>query len=299
MSNDNDDSGQAGNLFEWIEEAGKTLDDLAKHGAAMGETLSETNFSQIDFSQIDFPKIPPHLVTAPLSFLQEERWKSLLAKTAEMLAKAPERHRKAASYLIKRSWYMPGYFHPGDAYRIVQLSEAGRHEEVEQLMVSTMQDCYPYAKNDILDSFPERRHLLEAAFWAHEEEKYALSIPLLLAQADGAHEDVMRTAIYSSDSNRLKNNLIKKIEARGNQSAKDSFLYLMLLPLTEEDASIREDTRDRPAPPPGIPTEYPLNRNGVLHGIDLDYAVEANSLRALAFFSVVADAKRLLDDSME
>ena len=104
---------------------------------------------------------------------------------------------------------------------------------------------------------------------AHREKRYALSIPVLLAQADGICQELQGEQLY-------KRNRKGEIALKAKIASKnvDEFTALML-PLV---AGPRERLR----------FGNQLNRHSILHGESTTYDTFENSCRAISFVSYSA-----------
>ena len=115
---------------------------------------------------------------------------------------------------------------------------------------------------------PLRGPVLVDAFGAHREEKYSLSVPCLLAQADGIlAEHFERNSVFRSrDRSRIAGG-----DARGIGAAMAEIL------LSRHPLWLRQGERSS--------SVGGLNRHAVLHGEDWEYGTRENSLRAVSFLN--------------
>ena len=127
-------------------------------------------------------------------------------------------------------------------------------------------------ESELSEAYPRRRHILHDAFEAHKAGKYTLSVPVFLSQADGIWRDQFGRHFFGRDARKstlqdcLKNvqlqyvvtmlNLLEPRKKNNNQ---------LWASETERDSSFTA-----------------LNRHQVLHGEDVDYAKEENSLKAIS-----------------
>ena len=120
-------------------------------------------------------------------------------------------------------------------------------------------------------AFPRRAHILRDAFEAHREGKYNLSVPVLLAQADGMWADRFAGSVFMV-AGRASGvaNCIQQSHAR---------FFEPLIGLFGEPIPLWKSEKDRG---PGFAE---LNRHQVLHGAVVDYGTERNSLKVISFLS--------------
>ena len=140
------------------------------------------------------------------------------------------------------------------------------------MMVAYLQHHLEPVENDIMSVFPKRAQILSAAFRAHSQKTFTLSVPAFLAQADGVCSELLGVGVYS------RSKRVPKTASAVEQFKHDELLSSLLEPLRVAGAlNAYEDERH----------QYPdvLNRHEVLHGKSLDYATELNSFRAISLLS--------------
>ena len=125
-------------------------------------------------------------------------------------------------------------------------------------------------EQELLEAYPHRSHLFKDAFDAHREEKYNLSIPVFLSQADGIWCDRFSVNLFRIQRRESAKEYVSKL--------KNIFFADLLYPFSistplwmsegERDASFDE-----------------FNRHQVLHGESVDYGIEKNSLKAISLLS--------------
>jgi hypothetical protein len=126
----------------------------------------------------------------------------------------------------------------------------------------------------IIARFPQRAHIISAAFSAHRREEYVLSIPILLAQTDGICKEVIGQYLF------MKKDKKPCTSAYVEQVAADSLAAAILSPLAQT-LPINASEKERPE---GTDA---LNRHEVLHGNSLDYGTASNSLKAISLINYV------------
>jgi hypothetical protein len=118
--------------------------------------------------------------------------------------------------------------------------------------------------------------VLGGAFEAHKKGLYTLSIPAFLAQTDGMAFEILQAFIFTNHAGNTSANAKSLIDAEEH----DHELMCSFVGIPLEEHGIRVSTRRRDQRKLSGDTVSPLNRHGVVRGIDLDYLTEANSLRA-------------------
>ena len=128
-----------------------------------------------------------------------------------------------------------------------------------------------------------RLHVLQAGIDAHVRGDYLLSVPVLLAQAEGIVAD--------------------GFNHKGRMSGKTFERYRADLFESEEDGPVPEAVSDAViqfcvgvvyvAFEHGTQTASTLSRHAILHGADVAYGTPANSLKVLLFIDFLQDSFRL------
>lgn len=184
----------------------------------------------------------------------------------------PERTRLVATKAALRGWFI-GPLIPLSATRELESLEDG--EAIDALFAEHYRVDWPEAEKLALERLPARRHLLGEAFQAHREGRYALSIPVFLAQAEGLCDDALkgRGHLFSTKEARVQERIRFMEDLLAQEDSR--FVQAILEPLkaalpSSAPLHLWEASRDT------------FNRHAVLHGRDTDYATELNSLRCIS-----------------
>jgi hypothetical protein len=199
-------------------------------------------------------------------------------RLAEIFEHLPEETRTALTLLGQRGWYISIQMPLPAFYENAKQIELENYHEVDEWMITFYEDNLDKIKLDLLERFPHRSTILECAFEAHERGNYELSIPVLLAQADGICCELTGIQLYSRRKGRpITADIIE-------QRAIDPFSVAIMEPL-RLPLPISASPRDRKA------DEYPsgsLNRHQILHGEIVDYATRVNGYKAISLLQYVA-----------
>lgn len=174
--------------------------------------------------------------------------------------------------------------------KIADLIVEGKDNEVEKAMQDYARLRVANVKEKVIKLYPQRRKILEDAFLAHQKKLYSLSIPTFLIQVEGISKEILGVSLYAKKNNipKTKNKLVERINKMkiGNividlDSYTDILFEYFRSPTgininTEKQKNVKKK-RDN------CSVEY-LNRHSVLHGENLNYAIEVNSLRAILIF---------------
>ncbi|HAT7987400.1 TPA: hypothetical protein GJ752_01270 [Legionella pneumophila] len=209
--------------------------------------------------------------------------------------------KKLSPFFQKRGWYISGELYNN---QIISLAKAidnidkTEHEleqeyAIEEALIGLVKQLLIKKENEMYSTWPHREKILKAAINAHKKSNYILSIPIFLAQSDGICHDIFGLHIFSQKQGKKLSEEIEKISnSKVNTSLMKAFLELLSKP---SSMTSRTDKRDEQQQ---IDKLYgPVNRHGILHGIDLEYDNEANSLRciSLLFFLEFIQNSYLLD----
>ena len=134
----------------------------------------------------------------------------------------------------------------------------------------------PNIRDRLSDQFPKRKAFLEEAFRLHDEGRYVSAIPLFLIQSDGIGQGIFGASPISKAKKNCAD-LEKWINERvlGGWALDGFWRYILqTLPINADTDKLDAYTD-------------PLNRHGVLHGLDLTYPSRRNSLKAIAWLQYV------------
>lgn len=264
-------------------------------------SLSDPVLSQVLLTPPDATGISPIDTSGLMPFLREiEGIRTALANMVAALPR-PDEQLRLMRYLGGHGWHpSPAQKYSSDRELLV-LVDRGDHDAVEQYMIAMARERLGALVEVVGEHWPARRRLIEQAVEGHCEGKYALSAPVFLAQADGICVDLLDASLFSRERNAVHPQTRRRVlELFGGDDTTEwspTLFDVFLVPLIE-GSSLMMRTVDREAGRTGDPSfGGPLNRHGVLHGLDLDYDTEANSLRAalvLDYLAWVADEMTIL-----
>lgn len=141
------------------------------------------------------------------------------------------------------------------------------------------------------ERFARRRHILDAALTAHLAGNYVLSIPALLPQIEGIVIEFVEGGRYGQLEPAAKEVVRMILERSGWLTPISS------TPFEKEMRKFYAGTRQEEFSPGPFrekalrdwnrPSSEILNRHAILHGVEVDYASEENSLRAFLFLDTL------------
>jgi hypothetical protein len=182
-----------------------------------------------------------------------------------------------SKYMLQRGWYIGGSLGVSQLQQLKNAIKLKRESEIEKFLIHHVRSITKDTESKAYIRWPHRHDILADAFDAHFKKKYTLSVPVMLAQADGIAFDILGTFLFTKTrkiSAKAKDLIEKRFKHR---ALAKSFLGLLL-----ETSCINMHTEKRNQ----LKNEdYLLNRHGVLHGIDCDYPKECNSLKAISLIN--------------
>src|SRR5699024_4217196 len=198
-----------------------------------------------------------------------DKFRALLKTIAEEAEEIPKHVDKVHSYLANQAWFVLFHLAPFNAFKeYARLIDNEEHEVIEQHLQNFIKENIPAIRMGVKKQFPDRYRIIETAFEAHKRENYILSIPTLLAQADGMFSDLVDKTFYSNDEKELEDNrkrLQKRLAKNGHPRSTSSLGYLLIKQLFEENI-INEDFGEFEIRNNGDNETESLNRHYILHG---------------------------------
>lgn len=150
-------------------------------------------------------------------------------------------------------------------------------DEIDTYMVEEIQSVLGNIHQRIVELYPERKQILDAAFELHTQSNYIASIPLFLTQTDGIFAKHAKSYLFTERDKRIKNVL----ERIGEDSHKAIILAPLLQNTEFSEYTGNSNRRHKDKAP---------NRNGILHGSSkhLDYGTKINSLKCISLLAYVS-----------
>jgi hypothetical protein len=198
-----------------------------------------------------------------------------LEKLRETYQELPPKIQEAVLLLGKYGWYFDLNMPLSGLWRLQKALSEGDVQDAEDALVKYYESRIDEIESSVLERFPERKELTEAAFNAHRSGDYISSIPVFLAQVDGVCKDVVGKYFF------MKKDRKPRTAHYVEQIATDSFQAAICSPLANV-LPINMSEYDRGE---GFKE---LNRHMVLHGESLDYGTSINSLKAISLINYIA-----------
>lgn len=221
------------------------------------------------------------------------------ASVAKRIIELPDKTKRVLKNLAEKGWFLPLDITIPAVDHLAKLIESNDDEEIDRSLIEFYTEQLDELLNNLVATLPERAHLFRAAFKAHNHREYDLSIPVLLAQADGVCYDMLGEKLFSrgrkkgqkNSPPRTKKALERKIGSIGLVSIYDAFLE----PLRSGSALMlnKDQMKEKRRTIPGYNV---LNRHEIMHGIDKNYGSEVNSLKAIAQLDYLRCIQETLKD---
>ena len=219
------------------------------------------------------------------SALQRERKLFSERFTPEWWDAMCARDKEDTDLLASYGWFISIWETPlATLHKAANSFRAGRVAATELVLVRHFANFLPSIESELQSLFPARQPILASAFAAHKNGDFALSIPVMLAQADGIGYEAFGISPYSTREE--NQSALKNLARRVSDTQSEADLHGIVGSLLPINAP--EKTRHK--------FIYPLNRHLVLHGIATDYANEKNAAKAVSWLQFVAAfARRKFD----
>lgn len=191
----------------------------------------------------------------------------------------PNQYRIVYDELAKAGWYIDYHLAPKTLADLMLLDYTNM-TYLDYHLTDYFRKKVKTIHRKIQKLYPDRRKIIDCAFRTHKRKEYELSIPIFLIQVDGICFDLIQKDFFSvSNPKREKNKELPKHWVLEQQF--NNFQNSVLEPLYKNEyPSVRIDRKDL----------YPfaLNRNAILHGRDISYATERNSLKAISLLNYIS-----------
>ena len=187
----------------------------------------------------------------------------------------PPRTQEALLLLGEHGWCLDPEMSLPALWELEGALADGNVLEAEEALVDYFEGRLSEIEESISTKFPHRIHIIRAAFEAHRRGEYSLSVPVLLAQADGICKETVDQYLV------MRNDKKPRTAIYVAQLAADTYRAALLSPLaTTLPIGATEKERQE-----GFTA---LNRHMVLHGESLDYGSKINSLKTVSLVNYVA-----------
>lgn len=260
----------------------KTDDSLNNSFKNLNDRLLETAFAAKGYLRLIYDQLAPFLeLHAQIEKMFENvkliepsiDWPKTLETLKKIIEELPEQLKETLLLSGKHGWFYDSELPLSNMLKIKRLFEEGKTAEAEAMFISYYKDNLADIELRINTSWSKRAKIITAAFEAHRNGKYELSIPVMLIQADGIFGEIFS---------------LQLCKARHNHQFREAQCDLYAYPLSQPlPLSLNEFEREE--------NFQGLNRHLVLHGKSVDYPSEINSLKTISLLSYVASLPSVTD----
>ncbi len=211
------------------------------------------------------------------SKINEYIYKSL-EKTIESLNKVKTNLSnstgKRVADLGKNGWYCDVGNNQKDFFSFLLDTISKEKANTDERLTQYYSSNLTRIEENLIKLYPHREKFLNKGFSAHKKGDYIVSIPLLLMFTDGITFEKVDTSIYGSNKNSLRINksYLDNLEI-------DELQRATLSAISNFTAINQKESSGQ---------EAEINRNVILHGKNLTYGTEINSLKIISFANYVA-----------
>jgi hypothetical protein len=192
----------------------------------------------------------------------------------------PPQTKESLILLGKHGWYLDLEMPISYLFELRITIEKGDVIEAEKILVKNFEKRLDEIEEFIVNRFPSRKKLINAAFKAHRHQEFELSIPVLLAQSDGICKEVINKYFFMKQNQKPQTAIY--VEHFVSNAYQKALLtpFTCTLPINMSKGERNEDFND-------------FNRHMVLHGESLDYGTKNNSLKAISLINYVTQVLKI------
>ncbi len=159
-----------------------------------------------------------------------------------------------------------------------ELLGSSQHSQAEEAICSHFQSDRNKLIDSVIENNPDRKDIILDALAAHDEGRYALSIPVFLIQADGIGSSYFNIdSIYTASAGNYEK--IKRKFDADECWLRIKYIHYLVGTIHPLNASRR--VRDR--------YDSPFNRHTVIHGESVNYPSRINSLKSISWLHFIGD----------
>ena len=193
----------------------------------------------------------------------------------EHYAQLPEKVKSAIILIANHGWYFDIELDMDRLWPIVKALENGEIADVEIAFADYIEGKIDHIQSFIISQFSNRANIITKAFEAHKSGEYELSVPVLLAQADGMCKERLNGYLFRNANRRPQTSemILNNDQSEIGAAFKAVFTEPTSINLTENQRQ---------------PGHGQLNRHEILHGDSVDYPTRINSLKSISLVYHVA-----------
>lgn len=238
--------------------------------------------------EVMIEQLRPALVELPEVLLQFGQWaKGVVEKVGPVIVDLavayrdmPPKIQAALLTLGENGWYLDGQLGMPELWELEKLLLNGKLSEVDVILTQHYEGRLSEIESVLIKVLPHRERIFRATLSAHRRGEFELSVPVLLAQADGACLDLTGYPFFMRKAGK------PQVAQHIADAALDAFSAAILSPLANVlPINASEGERNRRVEDQGLTSWRELNRHQVLHGESFDYGTQMNSLKAVSLIN--------------
>jgi len=217
-----------------------------------------------------------------LSLARELGKEKLVGLAKELNLKLFHGYKVAAIDLAKQGWYLPGELTSPQMTIILTLhADKYNINDIEKVIIAWLTDIIDLMGGGLIRDNPERKEFIQDAIWAHQQQKYTLSTVAFLQQADGISKEYTGTNLFRKPKKADNvHSILKKLSDLPQANPDDNnLLKVIFYPYHYFSEGIETHAVYK--------SNNDINRGEILHGNDLNYHTEINSLKALSLLASI------------
>lgn len=228
-----------------------------------------------EYGKLKFELTPELRRAIEKSKSEVEDLSKTLQKLALIFQESLKNLPKSLLILANSGWYISWDTPPGKIQYYAEQIVLNNLNNIDTAIVSDLENNINQIESTLINNFPHRKNVLLAAFNAHREKKYYLSIPVFIAQTEGISKEITGYRFFS------QKNFKPVISEWVSTFQEDSFTRLLLEPLNIINDSRKVQDHSNP---------NGLNRHDILHGDCFDYGDNiVNSFKTLSQLYFLGD----------
>jgi|GEM_PF-966940 len=231
-------------------------------------------------SKIDLPQIPNHIQEIAQTIAHSTK---LFLKN---LSESNPKVKDSIETMINIGWY-PDIedFEMSALIDFKDLLTEYNIDAIDTLLVEYYKEKLLNIVEYLISKHPHRKSILNAAFVAHNQGNYILSIPVFFTQIDGIAMDLFSQNYFQKQ----RGGIIPKTSLAIEKSPwLNDFSLALLIPLQSSQPLIYSE-KERGE------NFKQLNRHQVLHGESSDYGTETNSYKAISLLLYISQAAEIVN----
>ena len=190
----------------------------------------------------------------------------------QAMSKHKELYAQALKLLANYGWYISEKLEVIQTIKLVKLCIDDKDFELNTFFIKYYSECISNNVNSLSEKFPDRKIMFEEALKAHNNKLYHCSTLLWITLCDGLCEGEL-------------------FKLKGDKKAINKWLtdnqtpigYLKFIEVITKVNAIDAYTGNK------INYKSQLNRHGIVHGFDINYGSEINSLKAFSLLVFIKD----------